>query len=399
MTKDKLSVLILTHNFPPDLGAASFRMESLVNTLIDSGIQTTVVTGLPNRYRGVGSNAQVYEKNGLLTIARVKSSTQNNNFIFRTFVYIQYFILSILRAISFIRKTDLIIATTPQLLTAFSGALLSAIFKKKFILDVRDLWPDTMLDLGLATSVNIAYKILKKIELFCYKKADVVVYNSPGFNEYLKNYFSGDMHYIPNGVDDSFYDTCFDSKRSEKNGDVPLKVVYAGNVGIAQDLLILTKVADMLKNDFEFHIYGDGSQLPLLREEIKKNSILNIHIHPPVERSLIPDIYGKADILFVHLKNVPMFTRTIPSKIYEYMCISKCIVYGLKGVSYELLESQKAGFSFPPNDPDGLKQALIHAKKSLKSGPWQGVSKAYIEKNLLRSTISTKYKDLISRVI
>ncbi|MBN2829520.1 MAG: glycosyltransferase family 4 protein, partial [Candidatus Cloacimonetes bacterium] len=324
-----MKILVLTQHYPPDIGAASFRMESLVMTLLKRGHNVTVLTAQPNRYKELLHKDSVAEIPGLV-IYRVKLPQQTSNFLKRSFVYLQYFLKSFLRGLRESKKSDVILATSPQLLVGYLGSILSKLRKKPFVLDIRDLWPDAMLDLQVTSEKSLLFKILKRVEKKMITRATRIVINSPAFEEHIKSIKDVPITIITNGLDDSFL-SFFEMNKMDKKPKKPYKVLYTGNLGIAQDLDILTRVAKRFEGILEFELLGSGSQKELIANHIREGEISNILITQPVPRQEVLSKYLNADILFVHLKDIPMFKKTIPSKIFEYVASGKPVVYGLNG--------------------------------------------------------------------
>ena len=390
-------ILILTHNFPPDIGAASFRMEALVRELSKRGHKVKVITATPNRYSKMDiSFDDDFGQN--VEVIRVKNVKQSGNYVKRSYSYIEYFIKTLFLAKSKIRHIDIIIATSPQILTGYLGALL----KKKnipFILDIRDLWPDAMVSLNLTTENSFIYKILKKIEIYMYKKATRIIINSPAFKKDINKYVDKKIDLITNGLDDYFFNFFSkESPREIKNGD-KIKIVYAGNLGIAQDIKILTEIDEKISENFIFKLIGDGSQKEEIEKTIKKKNINNIMLYPPKARRELIEDYQNADAFFVHLKKLPMFEKTIPSKIFEYVATKKPVVYGLQGVAKDIMDELNGSYSFEPGNVKSLEAALIKMKNDLETGKWKYENNSILEEKYLRSQLSKKFANIIEETL
>ncbi len=390
-------ILILTHNFPPDIGAASFRMEALVRELSKRGHKVKVITATPNRYSKMDiSFNDDFGQN--VEVIRVKNVKQSGSYVKRTYSYIEYFIKTLFVAKSKIRHIDMIIATSPQILTGYLGALL----KKKnipFILDIRDLWPDAMVSLNLVTENSFIYKILKKIEIYMYKKATRIIINSPAFEEHINKYVDKKIDLITNGLDDYFFNLFSkESPREIKNGD-KIKIIYAGNLGMAQDIKILTEIDEKISENFIFKLIGDGPQKEEIEKTIKRKNINNIMLYPPKARRELIEDYQNADAFFVHLKKLPMFEKTIPSKIFEYVATKKPVVYGLRGVAKDIMDELNGSYSFEPGDVKSLEAALIKMKNDLETGKWKYEDNPILREKYLRSQLSKKFADIIEETL
>jgi len=372
-------------------------MEALVRELSKRGHKVKVITATPNRYSKMDiSFDDDFGQN--VEVIRVKNVKQSGNYVKRSYSYIEYFIKTLFLAKSKIRHIDIIIATSPQILTGYLGALL----KKKnipFILDIRDLWPDAMVSLNLTTENSFIYKILKKIEIYMYKKATRIIINSPAFKKDINKYVDKKIDLITNGLDDYFFNFFSkESPREIKNGD-KIKIVYAGNLGIAQDIKILTEIDEKISENFIFKLIGDGSQKEEIEKTIKKKNINNIMLYPPKARRELIEDYQNADAFFVHLKKLPMFEKTIPSKIFEYVATKKPVIYGLEGVAKDIMDELNGSYPFEPGNVKSLEAALIKMKNDLETGKWKYENNSILEEKYLRSQLSKKFANIIEETL
>ena len=390
-----MKILVITQNYPPDLGAGAFRMKALVNELNSRGHKVTVLTGVPNRYDSIEWKSK--NENAIERIVRIKVPKQKGNLFLRGISYSIFFIKAFLKAIKLASDSDAIVATTPQLLVAYIGAIVSHKRKIPLILDVRDLWPDVMLDMNLTQDKSIVYKILKKIELYCYKHADRIVINSPAFFEPIKKLSGKEPILITNGIDDELFELLSEADPIKIEDQTRYIITYAGNVGIAQDLDVLIKLAKKFEKKYIFRIIGDGSAKEKLMESVIENKIRNIEFINPVPRKKLQQYYKETDAFFVHLKDIDMFKKTIPSKVFEYVATGKPVVYGLKGISRTIMEElQGKQFSFEPSNPNSLKIALTELFYTLKENNYRNKKGiALLKEKYLRSRLSENFSEII----
>jgi len=394
-----MKILIISQNYPPDLGAGAFRIKSLVDALIARGHEITVLTGTPNRYHTLHKGLKF--KKTKETIIRVRIPRQKRDFLRRSINYWFFYHKATRVGKKIADSVDGILATTPQLLVAYVGATIAKKSKKPFILDVRDLWPDVLLDLGIAKPSSIIYKALKKIEKTCYEQTKQIVINSPGFYQPILEFSNKKPIVITNGIEDTFFDKLA-TMGTRKPGPKPFRILYAGNIGIAQDLSILLSVAKAFQDTFIFELVGDGSDRNQLYQAIKENGIKNIMLSPPVDRVELFEKYRNTDAFFIHLKNVSMFEKTIPSKLFEYVATGKLVVYGLSGVSKQIMEELKqVDFPFESGNAPSLTLALNHLQRKLEEGAlFDSISgRVALREKYLRSKLNIKFAEIIERTI
>ena len=292
----------------------------------------------------------------------------------------------------------MIIATSPQLLVGVAGAVVSKINKKRFLIDIRDLWPDIVLDMNVMKKYNPIYLFLKLLEKFMYTQSTYLVYNSPGFKEYLgTKYDKNRMKLITNGIDD-FILNYFESKETERLPKDKYQILYAGNLGIAQDIKILVELADRRK-DIEILLIGKGSQENLIKEKIKSLNLKNITFISSIPRNELLKLYERADILFLQLKDIKMFEKTIPSKIFEYLASQKPIIFGVEGIAKKILmEEFNRKYYFKANDIKDLENILNKTISDIKNNEYEKPDIEKLKNNYSRKILAQKYAELIEKV-
>lgn len=390
-----MEICLFIDNFTPDLGAASFRFESIVKELADKGNRVKVIASYPNRISVENFNEFKYNN---VKVIRINKKELKTGTIQRAFNYLNYFIQAVKIGVKESKKSNLIIATSPQLLVGVAGAIVSKINKKNFLIDIRDLWPDIVLDMNVMKKYNPIYLLLKLLESFMYKQSSFLIYNSPGFKEYLeKKYDVNKMRLITNGIDD-FILNFFENKEIMISDKEKYKILYAGNLGIAQDIKILVDLAKK-REDIEVLLIGKGSQENLIKEKIKEYSLKNIKLISSVPRNELLNFYTEADILFLQLKDIKMFEKTIPSKIFEYLASKKPIIYGVEGIAKEILMNEfHRKYYFRANNIEDLEKVLNLVIRDIKNQKYLKPDIIKLKNNYSRKILSQKYADLIEKV-
>ena len=162
------------------------------------------------------------------------------------------------------------------------------------------------------------------------------------------------FYYNTNGIDEIFLENR--PNHTIKKNKVK-KIVYAGNIGSSQDLeKTLPATLDLLGENYELHIYGDGARKKILISELKNNNCSNIFIHNPIERNKLKEIYNDADILFFQLSKLDAFLRVIPSKLFEYSTFTKPIVAVVDGYCKDFINSNLKGVFIA--DPEDVNQIV-----------------------------------------
>jgi len=348
-----LRILVLSFYFPPDLSAGSFRIESLVNVLsekISVDDKVDVITTHPHRYHSFLPKALDLENNGNISIKRIRLPAISNRFLNQIIKFI-YFSLNTIRYAKH-EKYDLVFVSSSRLLTAVLGTFIAKRQHAKLVVDIRDIFTQTIDSLYPSILFWPIKKVLFLLERYVIVNANKINLVSQGFVGYFTSKYSGlNISTYPNGIDELFVNfnqpNIHKKKLSTQN---PLKILYTGNIGDGQALhKIIPAMAEKLQKEVNFTIIGDGNRRHQLKNEIDRRNITNITILPPMpRRKLVNHIYD-TDILFLHLNNLEVFQYVLPSKIFEYAATGKPILAGVTGYAESFISQEIDNAQiFPP---------------------------------------------------
>jgi len=398
-----MKILLFTQHYPPDIGAQAARMKALVKAALDRGHKVTIITGEPNRYNTENKiRYEKVEKNKNLEIYRIRVREHKDIFWRRSINYVSFMINSLICAIKLKRgKYDVVITTSPPITTAVTAFVFAYFKRLNFVLEVRDLWPDTLVQLNVFKN-KIIINFLKLVEQTLYKNAKLITVVSDGFKKYIteKGITEDKIYTFTNGIDREFIlpDSDIEIKNIlRKKYNIPghkTIVSYVGNVGISQNLETVIDAAEKIDdNNVLFLVVGEGLEkkrlLKLVRERRLDNKLLFLDALP---RNKIKDIYQLSDILFLQLKDLIIFNRTIPSKIFEYLGSGVPVIYGLNGIAADILEESGNGIKIKHECDDDL----VGAIKTIKSKYDFYVGRAkkgrdFVIKNYMRDKIMQDY--------
>jgi len=351
-------IVYLTFYFKPDLCAGSFRNSPLALELAHlakiKGVQVDIYTTLPNRYSSFSAEAPEYEEFENVRIFRVKLPAHSSG-MKDQIVSFSAFYRSVFRLNKGL-KTDLIFASSSRLFTAFLGYQLSKRTNSKLVLDVRDIFVDTIKDV-VKSNVTKYFMLpfLRYIERITFQRAVHINLISGGFESYFKKFNCPSTSFYTNGIDPEFL-AATNSEKQEFHSSNIKKVVYAGNIGEGQGLhRIIPEAALLSQGMIEFIVIGDGGARKLLEEAIRKKKIENVQLLPPMLRASLIKEYQNADYLFIHLNDYEAFEKVLPSKIFELATFRKFILAGVSGFSRQFIESEvQDSFVFRPCDAKAL---------------------------------------------
>ena len=385
-------ITYLSFYYEPDLCAGSFRNTSLVKELCYQAKSHNVIidlyTTMPNRYNSYTVNAPEYEEIGNLIIHRIKLPNHKSGFIDQIISFSKFYfeVLNLNKS----KKSHLVVASSSRLFTAFLGYKIACASKCSLILDIRDIFVDTMMSVLNKKIKFIILPIIKNFERKTFRYAKHINLISPGFKPYFEDYnLNTNFSFFTNGIDEDFLTK--DLKIPIEKIDHKIEVTYAGNIGEGQGLhKIIPDVAEKLKDKFHFIIYGDGGARSKLASELAKRCLLNVEIKPPVPRFKLIEAYNNSDYLFLHLNDYEAFEKVLPSKIFELSTFSKPILAGVSGFAKKFIEQEvKYSFVFKPCDSETLVQYL----KS--HSPDENIERDEFIKKYKRSAVNKNFAKLI----
>lgn len=370
-----MRILFLTDNFPPEVNAPATRTYEHAKEWVEAGAEVTIITCFPNFpqgkvYEGYKNKLREVEEIDGMRVIRVWSyMSANQGFIKRTLDYVSFAFMASLFGI--FEKADIIVATSPQFFTSWSGWFLSLIKRKAWIFELRDLWPESIASVGAMKKDGNMYKFLEKIELRLYKSAVFVIPNTPAFKDNLisRNIPAEKIHVIPNGADLKLFDST--RKNSELKDQLGIKedfvVGYIGTHGLAHSLDFI--VESIGKADFQnihFLFIGDGAEKQKVRAIAESNKLKNVTFLDPIPKEQIADYLALIDASLVPLKKSDTFKNVIPSKIFEACAMGKPIILGVEGQAKEIIDEFGAGVHFEPENSNEFIEAVNKIKDDIE---------------------------------
>ncbi|MCM2264347.1 MAG: glycosyltransferase family 4 protein [Desulfuromonadales bacterium] len=363
-----MNILIVTQYFWPE----TFRINDLALGLKARGHSVEILTGIPNYphgtfYEGYGlfnRREELYEG---IHIRRVPLMPRKSGGSIRLFLNYLSFCISASIAALLLKhmKPDAIIVFEPSPITVGIPALLcKARHKAPVLFWVQDLWPETLVAVEAVKSRSVL-DFVEKLVKFIYKRCDMILVQSRAFMNSVRKHCDSDaiIEYLPNCAEE-FYQPFASAADSPETKMLPpgFVVMFAGNIGVAQDFPTILDAAELTKDitDIKWVVIGDGRQREWLQNEIVRrdlaNSIFLLGRHPAEQ---MPRFFAGADVLIVTLKRDPIFALTIPSKIQSYLACARPIIAALDGEAAKIVQEARAGLACPAESPRELADAVI----------------------------------------
>lgn len=365
-----MHILFLTDNFPPEGNAPATRTYEHAREWVKLGHKVTIVTGAPNFPEGKvfdGYENSWYSKSTLegIEVRRVKTYiTANEGFAKRILDFMSFMVSSFFAGL-FVKKPDVIIGTSPQFFTAVSAWALSAVRRKPFVFELRDIWPASITAVG-AMGRSFPIRVLEKIEMFLYKRADKIISVTNSFKSELieRGIDRNKIDVVLNGVDLSKYEPA--SKKDEsfaEQYDLTDKFVvgYVGTHGLAHSLDKIVEAAELLIDleDVRILFAGGGAAKAEVEALVKEKELSNVVLIPRQEKELMPRLWSLCDISLISLKDTELFKTVIPSKIFESMGMGLPMVMTSPiGEATAILSESESGAIVKPESPKEVARVI-----------------------------------------
>jgi len=299
---------------------------------------------------------------------------------------------------------DVVMGTTPPIFQAISAWILSILRRRPFLLEVRDLWPEFAIDIGLLKNPLLIY-FARSLEMFLYSRADHLLVNSPAYRDYLvrKGVPPWKISLIPNGVDPEMFDPTnrADHFRSRLQLQGKFVVTYAGAIGMANDIDVVVQSADILhfRDDIHFLVVGDGKERKRLEFDAKKRNLTNITFAGSFPKSEMETVLAASDACIAILRNITMFTTTYPNKVFDYMAAGRPIVLAIDGVIRDVVEAAQGGVFVQPGDPHAMASAILQlADHPGHAGQMGRNARRYVVRHFNRDDHARQFAELLRSV-
>ena len=391
-----MRILIVTQYFWPE----SFRINDLALGLRDSGCAVTVYTGKPNYpggrfFEGYGFLKRPLDDYQGIPVIRVPLLPRGpGKGLGLALNFISFALYASLLAPWRVRGAfDAILVYEPSPVTVALPALMLKLFRRTpVLLWVQDLWPETLSATGAVRAPWIL-KLIGGLVRFIYRHCDRILVQSRAFREPVVRRGANPARilYFPNSAEAIYQPV--PAGAAEVDGlPAGFRVMFAGNIGAAQDFETIISAAERLKSHVDIHwiVIGDGRMLPWVREEIAARGLQPVvHLlgRHPVEA--MPRFFSAADVMLVTLKKDPIFAMTVPTKLQSYLACARPVVAALDGEGAQVVREAGAGIVVPPQDPAALAEAVlaVHRSSAEERAAMGRRGRVYFERNFERGML------------
>jgi glycosyltransferase involved in cell wall biosynthesis len=362
-------ILFLSDNFPPEGNAPATRLYEHAVRWVRAGHEVTVITCAPNfpegklfaGYRNAWRQVEVMDG---IRVVRVKTYiTANEGFLKRTIDYMSFMLMATVMSL-FERRPDVVMATSPQFFCAIGGWMVSALKRRPFVFELRDLWPASIIAVG-AMRKSLLIRSLEKLELFLYRRADAIVSVTESFRtDLVSRGVPGDkIHVVINGVDLDRYEPRPRDGALAREFGLEGKFVagYMGTHGMAHALAKVLEAAERLlhREDIAFFFAGSGAERARVEQIVAERELHNVRLIPRQPKERMPALWSLCDLSIVPLRDTPMFGTVIPSKIFESMGMGVPILMSLpEGEATGIVRRTGSGICVAPENPEAMAREI-----------------------------------------
>lgn len=400
-----MHVLFLSHYFPPEVNAPANRTFEHARRWVADGHRVTVVTGVPNHPKGElfpgyrNRLVQEEQMHGIRVIRTWMYLTANEGFLRRTLNYVLFAAAAVLASLR-AERPDVVVATSPQFFCGIAGAVVARLKRRPFVLEVRDLWPDSIVQLGQLRSPR-AVRFLETIESALYRSAAGIVVVTRSFADHIaaRGIPRERIAFVPNGIDPELFRPRAPGPAEHallrENGlEGKFLVAYVGTLGLAHGLVTIVDAAERLRDekDIVFLLIGDGAERARLEAEIARRGLTNVRLLGLRPRSEIPSWLAVIDLCLVMLRDLPVFATVIPSKVFETLAQERPMLLAApRGEIRSLVEEPKAGFVIEPEDADALAGTVLAARANPADAAARArAGREWVERDYLRDALARR---------
>jgi glycosyltransferase involved in cell wall biosynthesis len=403
-------ILYVTHYFPPEMGAPAGRVAGLARLWAAAGHEVHVLTGFPHHptgsipaeYRRAFRRGFLRENFHGVTVHRTWIyPAANRGKIRRSVNYGSFLVSAAVVGSLRLPRPDVIVATSPQLLCAAAGAALARRFGAPLVMEVRDLWPESLVAVGASRNASLLVRGLEALAHALYSRAAHIVTVTEAQRQAIVNggLPPDRVTVIPNGVDRQFFDA---GGAPPRQGPSPFMVTYIGTLGMAHRLETLLDAAAEFRGDptVRFRLVGEGARRDALEAHARQNRLDNVDFVGERPRDEVPRWIAESDVCAVLLRKNEVFRTVVPSKMLEIMAVGRPLLLGVEGEARLLLERARAGIAIEPENVSQLVSGIRELQGDTARSKTLGQNgREFVSREFLRERLALEYAEVLKRLV
>ena len=326
----------------------------------------------------------------------------HRSFVHRVINFLSFMVSSFWAGLR-VKDVDLVWGTSPPIFQGITAWALALLKRVPFLFEIRDLWPAFAVAVGVLTN-PLLIRASEWLERFLYRRADLLMVNSPGFTEHVKARGARRVELIPNGADTRMFHPEDDGQHFRQAHGLEGKFValYAGAHGLSNDLDVVLEAAAQLRDQPEIAVVllGDGKEKPRLQARAAAMGLENLHFIASVPKDQMSEALAAADACIAILKPIEMYKTVYPNKVFDYMAAGRPVILAIDGAIREVVESAQGGIVVPPGDAQSLGDAIRLLAADRQKGEILGQNgRCYIETHFDRVVVAAKLNDMMEQLV
>lgn len=415
-----MKILYVSQYFSPEMGAPAARAAELSRHWAAAGHEVTVLTGFPNHptgvvppeYRSKFRRLVAHERTDGVNVIRTWLLPFPNRKAHERMLNYSSFCASAASTGLFLKRPDVVIASSPQLLVGLSGWWLARWKRVPFVFEVRDLWPESLAAVGMGEGDSLLHRSLAKIAGFLYRHADRIVVVTPAFEDYLVKHWrvpQEKISVIENGVETQMFapepssGKAAIALRKQLDSEGRFVVSYIGTMGMAHGLETIIAAASHLRDsnpEIIFLMLGEGAEKERIAALAQRRSLNNLRLVDQQPREKIPAYICASDVCLVLLKKTDLFKTVIPTKMLEFMSCARPVILGVDGQARAILEEARAGLVIEPENSDALVNAIRYLATNREAARALGKNgREYVVRKFSRHQTAERYIRVLERLL
>ena len=409
-----MRILYVSHYFPPEMGAPAGRVAGLGRAWAAAGHDVHVLTGFPHHPTGrIHPDYRRSFRRGFLREeldgVRVHRTwifpAANRGKIRRSLNYTSFMASAAIAGSLRLPRPDVVVATSPQLLCAAAGHLLARRFRVPLVMEVRDLWPESLIAVGASGRQSALVTGLERIARALYARAAHIVTVTESQRDVIVRMGvpATRVSVVPNGVDRAFLAAGASLSGSVLPAPGALfEVTYIGTIGMAHHLETLLEAAEILRDEprFHFRLVGEGARREPLESLARSRRLANVEFCGERPRGEVPRWIADSSACAVLLRRNDVFRTVVPSKLLEVMAVGRPILLGVEGEARSLVDRAGAGVAIEPENAVQLASAI----RTLASDPERcrrlaENGRAFVTREFVREKLAERYAGILTRLV
>lgn len=354
-------ILIISNYYPPEKGAAANRIEQLALKLDQNKYTVSVICPLGNYPKGelfseYKGKFLVTENRDGITVKRLWIYPSVSKNLLIRIISVLSFSTTLFFYLLFKKTPKKVVIQSPPLLLSFISVFVLSLKSKKIILNISDLWPLAAIELNALKKDSLSHKFSLFLERYIYRKATLILGQSNEIIKHVHTLFPDKKCFLYRNFPDHSFSEIELSRSFGKDENQPIKIFYAGLLGIAQGVFELCQKIDLKGLNIEFHIFGDGAEKKQIEALISSDKESHLFFHGMLERKELHDKLKSFDIAIVPLKT--RIYGSVPSKIFEYASLGFPLLYFGGGEGETLVNENNLGWVASVGNYEDLNEKL-----------------------------------------